>query len=397
MIRVVRGPSWPRIAPVVRILTFAGVAALGWATGAGLDLRVAESGGVYAHVVTGLLAVGLVASVQGIDLADARRHRSTVAVAVTVGVLVKAALIGGVMVAVYRDPAYLILGVAVAQIDPLSFAAIGKRGDMSSRARTVLAAWAAFDDPVTVLLTVYAVGWLTGATGHLGGFAGDLAVNLLLAGVAWALWRFSRRLPAGRPRTTFEYALLATVTALAVWQVLMLGLALVALFLRPLPDRVLDLMSRTALQLAVFALGLLLVPGIDVGAGIVLGTAAYTAQIVVGSLVAARFPRRDRHDIALGQQSGITAVLLALLLEQTLPGTVAIVAPAIITVNVLHALAGALPRDRPVPAAPPGPPPPEPAPATPPRPPGRSSPVQPVVKPVSTSALTRADKETRAS
>ena len=38
----------------------------------------------------------------------------------------------------------------------------------------------------------------------------------------------------------------------------------------------------------------------------------------------------------MSQQNGITAIILALLLETVFPGTVAIVAPAILVISVLH-------------------------------------------------------------
>lgn len=46
--------------------------------------------------------------------------------------------------------------------------------------------------------------------------------------------------------------------------------------------------------------------------------------------------RRDRILLGIGQQNGLTAVLLALTLERDFPMTVGIVAPAVVTVNLLH-------------------------------------------------------------
>jgi hypothetical protein len=47
----------------------------------------------------------------------------------------------------------------------------------------------------------------------------------------------------------------------------------------------------------------------------------------------------DRVRLALAQQNGVTAVILALVFERSLDGFVAVVAPAIVTINVIHALA----------------------------------------------------------
>ncbi|NUR64455.1 MAG: hypothetical protein HOQ47_01735, partial [Streptomyces sp.] len=57
------------------------------------------------------------------------------------------------------------------------------------------------------------------------------------------------------------------------------------------------------------------------------------------------FPARDRVSLSLSQQNGITAIILALLLEPALPQAVAVIAPAILVVNLLHLGSNAL-RDR---------------------------------------------------
>ena len=68
-----------------------------------------------------------------------------------------------------------------------------------------------------------------------------------------------------------------------------------------------------------------------------------TAQIVVALLLTIpKVWRGDRARLALGQQNGLTAIILALLLEPNFPGTIAVVAPAIIVVNLLHALCNGL-------------------------------------------------------
>jgi hypothetical protein len=57
--------------------------------------------------------------------------------------------------------------------------------------------------------------------------------------------------------------------------------------------------------------------------------------------VARRLPARDRWYLACGQQNGITAIILAVLLEPVFPGVVAVVAPAILVVAILHDLSNA--------------------------------------------------------
>jgi hypothetical protein len=143
-------------------------------------------------------------------------------------------------------------------------------------------------------------------------------------------------------RLGLQIVLLLAVAAVAVWQFLMLGLAIVGLFFRPYLGRFLEWATRGAFWTAASALGLILVEGIRLGPGVVLGLAAFGSQVVVGWLINWRSPRDDRIDLALGHQNGITAIILALLLEPWFSGTVAVVAPAIVVVNLVHSLSNAV-------------------------------------------------------
>jgi hypothetical protein len=93
---------------------------------------------------------------------------------------------------------------------------------------------------------------------------------------------------------------------------------------------------------ATFTLGLLLTGGVEVVHGIVLGAAAFASQAMVAPVIARRLERVDRACLALGQQNGVTAIILALSLQPSFPRAVGIVAPAIVTVNVLHTVSNAL-------------------------------------------------------
>jgi hypothetical protein len=124
----------------------------------------------------------------------------------------------------------------------------------------------------------------------------------------------------------------------------MLGVALAALFFRPALGRWIDRATWLALALATGLLGVLLSGGVRPLPGVALGAAIYGSQVVVSLLVSRGFSREDRIALSLGQQNGITAIILALLLQPQLPDAVGIIAPAILTVNVLHALANGVAR-----------------------------------------------------
>ena len=328
------------------------------------DLHGLENSPAYLLLASTLLAVGLVGSTRDISLADVRAHLSTVLLAVTVGVIAKAALIAGVMFLIFRDPAMLVLGVAVAQIDPLAVAAMSRPDRTSPRARAILSIWASFDDPVTVLLTVYfsaiALDLRGGASGSAPGMLGNRPLDLLLglganvafAAVAWLLWRLL--LAAGlrdgaavgpRIRSTLGWtavALLIVLVLFAAWQFLMLGLAIAGLFFRPRLGPVVGRSTQAAYLVATLLLGLLLVQGVDVVEGVVLGLAAVAAQLLVSVPISRGLPTADRRYLAWGQQNGLTAVILALVLERNFPGTVGVVATAIVVINSIHALATVL-------------------------------------------------------
>ncbi|WP_055532713.1 cation:proton antiporter [Streptomyces graminilatus] len=341
------------------VLGAAGLLAVGVLAGLAVDVSALVRSDGYALGAALLLAVGLYGSTYSIDLRALRADLPGVVAAVTLGVVLKAGLIAGTMVLVFRKPEYLVLGIAVAQIDPLSVAALNDKGRMSPRARSLLTAWASFDDPMTVLLTLYLAGYAYTAAGHEGtprisrGAGGDYATGLLfnavlLAAVAllwWAGRRAVSRLPdvpaVRRTKAGGAVLLVAAMLVLAAVNQLMLGVALAGLVLRAtVLDKAVGRAVGGAFLAAFLTLGLLLAHGVRPVPGIVLGVAAFAAQAVVALGVLPLFvrglKRGDRIALGLGQQNGITAVLIALALERDFPGTAATVGPAVITVNLLH-------------------------------------------------------------
>lgn len=321
-----------------------------------LGLSSIYTSSAYSWVVTALLGFGLYAATTGIPLDLLRTQLRTVVLAVTVGVAAKAAFIFVVMFVFFREPQYVILAVAVAQIDPLSVTAMRSKSRMSDSANTLLTAWAAFDDPVTVLLTVYVTAFALSQGGDpaagtvLGSGLGDFAIGLALNVVLIVVLFLAYRLVTSRGRNIRSRAgivvvavALVAVAVFAVWLSLLLAFAFAGLFLRPPEHWRIDRMVLVAVLLAAFAVGLLLAGGISLVPGIVLGAAAYLSQVVVGvALTVARTWRADRVRLALAQQNGLTAIVLALTLERSFVGTVAIIAPAILVVNVLHAVSNGI-------------------------------------------------------
>ncbi|XVS62593.1 hypothetical protein ACQPYE_30645 [Actinosynnema sp. CA-299493] len=339
--------------PVIRSAALLSALGAGWLVAWQFGLREVDRSPVYGFFITALLGFGLYASTSGIVIAEFRRQLRTVVLAVTIGVLAKVALIFAVVFFAFRDPAHLVLAVAVAQIDPLSVAAMHAKSRMSDSAKALLSAWASFDDPITVLLTVYLTAFALrgGAVGGVGTFAVDLVLNLALAGVAFVLWSLVRgrvrRAEAGGRAVRYAVRAVMVVAVLAIGFVavqhsLLLALALLGLFFRPDLGRWVDGLAQAGMFLATAAVGLVLAAEFSwalAGVGAVLGAAAFGAQAVVAfGLTAPKRWRGDRVRLALGQQNGLTAIILALLLEPVFPGAIAVVAPAVIVVNLLHAV-----------------------------------------------------------
>lgn len=311
---------------------------------------------LYSLAIAALLAVGLYSSTYGISIKEARKHARLIITAVTVGVLVKSLLIGVLLALLLHNAFGFILGIIVAQIDPLSTAALlSKKSRLSKRAKTIIAAWSSFDDPVTVILSLYAPVLVSvflgkdalavGAAAHVGSlasYASDTAFNIVFAAAVFCLWQLVRRYTRTRRYVVLllvavaTYVLFAAAMTVAVYYFWMLGVAIIGLFMRPPIENFINNAVQWALSMAALLLGLLLVHGINLTVGLVLGVATFGSQIIVGFLLTRTLSKQDRIHIALAQQNGITAIILALLFEPYFPGTIAIVAPAIITVNVLH-------------------------------------------------------------
>jgi NhaP-type Na+/H+ or K+/H+ antiporter len=340
----------------ISIFTLGGLA-LSWIFG----ITEVQNQQWYLLTVAVLLAAGLYSSTYGISIKESKTHAWLIVRAVTIGVFLKSLIIGTVLSLVLHSPVGFIFGIIVAQIDPLSTVALMSNNRMSAKAQTILRSWAAFDDPMTVIMSLYAPAIIAAATGvawqpirgtmqetGLTGYLLETGINVLFAVGIFVLWKLLKRHSKSSNYVVIAlialgiYGLLAGALAVAVYFFWMLGVALLGLFMRPPIQEMLDRVVYWALGIAAVLLGVLVAGGMSIAKGLVLGVAAYGAQIIVGLLLTRTLQMRDRLHIAFAQQNGITAIILALLFETYYPGTVAIVAPAILVINVLHLVANHL-------------------------------------------------------
>lgn len=329
------------------------LALLGLSFAVAFDFHNLEQSLWYGITASLLLSVGLFMAVAGIDKQEARREWRVVTVAVTIGVLCKYALIFGALYLAIWQWQYAVLAMAMAQIDPLSVAALASDSRMSVRTKTVLAMWASFDDPMTALATPLIVN-LTGAAlvdtnahssfSTIYGIAALAASTLVLLYVHYKRGLRLSEVLTNRRQTAGAAAAIAVGTSTKLF----LAPALAGLIFRPTwLMKHMDRVANGALCGATLLLGLLLAKGVDWKGGLLLGVATYCSQIVVSWLVlwtaaklpgagTGRFSRRDAWHLALAQQNGITAIVLALNIEPQIPGAIATISFAIVTVNLLH-------------------------------------------------------------
>ena len=211
-----------------------------------LGIRHIERADWYLFTISLLLAIGLYSSTYGIVLQEARKHLKIILSAITIGVLIKALFIGSILTVIFHNPFFFLLGIMVAQIDPLSVSALlhGKR--LSAKAKTILASWASFDDPITVILCLYIPALLTYWTGTiwnspaeighgngLVGYFGALGSNSMYTIGIFVLWILLKQYIKKAAGFFVMIAFLGTTLSIAAYYFWMLSVALIGLFVRP--------------------------------------------------------------------------------------------------------------------------------------------------------------------
>jgi len=123
----------------------------------------------------------------------------------------------------------------------------------------------------------------------------------------------------------------------AIFYNLTLGIAIIALFLRPKLGGELFHTVTIAFYLGVILLGITLQPSIQsLLYGVTLGTIAYGAQIIAAFLIAKKVTKSDKFHLALAQYNGITSIGLGIFFQQYFPSITSIIAFAVITINTLY-------------------------------------------------------------
>ncbi|MDA9129083.1 hypothetical protein N9J72_01235 [Candidatus Gracilibacteria bacterium] len=297
----------------------------------------------YSYFSYTILAIGLYGGVYGISIEEFKKNKKIVLSAVTLGVLLKSIIIGGLLFLVTGNYLSFIFGVVVAQIDPVSVSHLlkgGKSKRLSTKGETVLRAWSSFDDPMTVLIALYFVlpillGYTINSaiTFNFTEYLFQILLNICLAGVVYGVYSLVKNLKIHK---VFDLVLLVLSFAVSIYFGYMLAIAIIALFLRPNIESVLNNAISFSFYSASILLGILLINGISIATGLFLALFCIISQVICSFLLARNFSFQDKVYLALGQQNGITSIILAIIIFQYFPNIIGVIAPAIIVINILH-------------------------------------------------------------
>jgi len=298
----------------------------------------------YTYLTYSLLAIGLYGGVYAIDLKEFRIHKKIIISAITIGVILKSLIIGGLLFFFTQNILSFLFGIIVAQIDPISVSHLlqkNKTKKLSKSGETILRAWSSFDDPMTVLLSIYLALPLLGTyikgkdlSFDFTSYFSELFYNLLFAAFIFILFKIFQK--KFSQKKILEILLLVIIFCFVIYFKLMLSIALIALFFRPKISKTLDKAINFSLYISTILLGILLINGISFFIGFLLAIFTVLSQIIALFILMREFSQKDKVYLAFGQQNGITSIILAIIIESFYSGTISIIAPAIFFINSLY-------------------------------------------------------------
>ena len=306
---------------------------VGFSISFNVDMIPYQSTEYYNYLLYTLLAIGLYSSVYGIDLENAKTHKYLILNVVTIGVILKIVIIGGILYLLLGTLDAFIYAVIVAQIDPLSVSALTskKTGVLSKNAKNILLAWASFDDPITVIVSILIASYILSIDG-INQFSNAYIFlgNFILPALIYLIYRVIRL------NNLSQLLLLGIVFGVCIYFGLMLSIAIVAIFLRPKFTIDIDYVVQFAYIVALILLGTYLTGGFSFILGFSLAFSAILSQALVSLFFTKKLSKCDSIYLSFAQQNGITAVILSLLFEPYFPGVITITAFAIIVINAMH-------------------------------------------------------------
>jgi NhaP-type Na+/H+ or K+/H+ antiporter len=278
-----------------------------------------------------ILAVGLYGAVFGIDINEFKKNFKFIFNIVTIGVIFKVLFVGSIMYIFTNNPLSFLLATVIAQIDPVSVASLDNaKSKLSEKGKTILRAWAAFDDPITVVLAIsISMIILSIQNSPLDILYNELR-NILFASIIYIIYIIKTE------KNNFFLNLLLLISFIvSIYFELFLAIAIIGLFLRP-KLFFLDKIIYILFLIVSFIIGILINNGVNILDGIILGILTIIAQTVTTFILGKTLIQYDKYRLSLAQQSGITAITLSLFLSIKHDNIISTIIVAIITINILY-------------------------------------------------------------
>jgi len=272
------------------------------------------------------LATALFANVQSIDRGFLQKYKSQSIIIVSVGLVFKALLLGGILYIITGDIRFFLIGALISQIDPgLTNWANKIMGQKDDTAKLSLVE-STFDDPISTLLTIYiALPLVLGKSLDFNLYFIMLIVNFIFV----AVFLFEKR------RAKIESSFLSSSAIVAGGLLnIFLGVALSGLLFK-MKSELFDEPVRLVTYASYIIVGFFIpLAGLNIALGLLL---ALVLIFIVRPLEVLLFFRnlnfKDKVRLSLSEQKGITTVLLLLLIQPQI-NVVGIVIPAMIAINV---------------------------------------------------------------
>lgn len=303
--------------------------------GLDVDVNLFTEGKFYSLLIYFLLAIGLYSSVREIDLSELKSSYKLVVYVVSIGVLLKAAIITILSSAIYPLMLSVAFALTVAQIDPLSVAALSDQAKnrLSVSGQTLLRAWSSFDDPITVILAIAFSSTFLSSQGSLtGSLLAGFALNLFVPLVVYVLYFFVKK------SNCLQIALLILCFIFVSIYEAMFAISLIALFLRPNLSGLESKIIKIAFALSLIIVGMLLEMQFNLLQSLLVALFVVLAQFLATLTLSGKLLKQDLFYLSAAQQNGITAVILCLYFQSYIGNILQVIIPVIIFINIIHEL-----------------------------------------------------------
>lgn len=299
------------------------------------NINAIENSKYITYISDVALAIGLYGSVYAIDIESLKKNLNVVLSAISIGVILKISIIGGILWLYMQTPIAFLLAAIIAQIDPLSISALEKNKNLSKDGETILRAWSSFDDPITIIVSLWLASFIYINTSVsfneiISNAAITFYYNIIMAVVVYFLWRYLR--PHNKVITCFSLLFLSFI--LTIYFELYLGFAIIALFVRPPLFNYEGKITFVTLLIVSIVLGMLLTNGVNIITGVIMGVSTIFSQLIVSYYLTEKMTFQDKIKLSFAHQSGITAIALSLYFIQYDSSLIKSIAVAIVTINI---------------------------------------------------------------